>query len=229
MEKNYMEMLYMVKDEFSFFVHGRKYKFSKNSLGFLSNKSRFRILLVWIVTSPWFDKIILILIIGNSICLGAKDYLDPENLTDWNKNIDMLDPYFTVAFCVECVLKILGMGFFMGKGAYLKDVWNWLDFIVVVSSVLEIWFPSLTSLKIFKLFRPLRSLNNVKSMKVLVDTLFKSMMSLSGIMGLAIFFFTIFAILGISQWRGLTHFRCRITEAPVDGDWLTVEGDTQSC
>ena len=224
-----MEMLYMVKDEFSFFVHGRKYKFSKNSLGFLSNKSRFRILLVWIVTSPWFDKIILILIIGNSICLGAKDYLDPENLTDWNKNIDMLDPYFTVAFCVECVLKILAMGFFMGKGAYLKDVWNWLDFIVVVSSVLEIWFPSLTSLKIFKLFRPLRSLNNVKSMKVLVDTLFKSMMSLSGIMGLAIFFFTIFAILGISQWRGLSHFRCRATEFPVDGDWLTVEGDTQPC
>ena len=97
----------------------------------------------------------------------------------------------------------------MGKGAYLKDAWNWLDFIVVVSSVLEMWFPTLNSLKIFKLFRPLRSLNNVKSMKILVDTLFKSMMSLSGIMGLAIFFFTIFAILGISQWRGLSHYRCR--------------------
>ena len=154
--------------------------------------------LVWIVTSPLFDKIILLLIIANSVCLGARNYLDPENLTDRNKNIEMIDPYFTVAFCIECALKILAMGFFMGKGAYLKDVWNWLDFIVVVSSVLEIWFPSLNGLKIFKLFRPLRSLNNVKSMKILVDTLFKSMMSLSGIMGLAIFLFTIFAILGIS-------------------------------
>ena len=84
MQKDYEEMLFKVKDEFSFFVHGRKYKFSKNSLGFLSNKSRVRILLVWIVTSPWFDKIILFLIIGNSVCLGAKDYLDPENLTKWN-------------------------------------------------------------------------------------------------------------------------------------------------
>ena len=48
-------------------------------------------------------------------------------------------------------------------------------------------------------------------------------------MGLAIFFFTIFAILGISQWRGLSHYRCRITEFPVDGDWLAVEDDLQLC
>ena len=62
-------------------------------------------------------------------------------------------------------------------------------------------------------------------MQVLVETLFSSMKSLGGIMGLAIFFFTIFAILGISQWRGLSHYRCRITEFPVDGDWLAVEDD----
>ena len=114
----------------------------------------------------------------------------------------------------------------MGGGAYLKDAWNWLDFIVVVSSLVGLIIDGVQFLKIFRLFRPLRALNNVKSMKILVDTLFKSLLSLGGIMGLAIFFFTIFAILGISQWRGLSHWRCRMTEFPVDGDWLTVPGDT---
>ena len=121
------------------------------------------------------------------------------------------------------------MGFFIGKGAYLKDAWNWLDFVVVASSFLEAYLSNVSGLRTFRLFRPLRSLNNIKSMQILVETLFMSMMSLGGIMGLAVFFFTIFAILGISQWRGLTHFRCRQTEFPVDGDWLTLEDDTSLC
>lgn len=90
------------------------------------------------------------------------------------------------------------MGFIMGKGAYLKEAWNWLDFIVVVSSLLEAYLNNLSGLRTLRLFRPLRTLNNVKSMQVLVETLFSSMMALGGIMGLAVFFFTIFAILGIS-------------------------------
>jgi len=121
------------------------------------------------------------------------------------------------------------MGFFIGKGAYLKDAWNWLDFIVVVSSLLEQYISNVSGLRTFRLFRPLRSLNNVKSMQILVETLFRSMMSLGGIMGLAIFFFTIFSILGIAQWKGLTHFRCRLTEFPENGDWLPNLKDHKLC
>lgn len=212
----------LINDEVSFDVHGKRYMFSKNSLGFLSNRSPFRIALVWIITWPVFDKLILLLIILNSLGLGLKDYRDPDNLTYKNQFIDYFDIYFTVAFCIEAGLKIMAMGFFLGKGAYLKDAWNWLDFIVVVSSLLEQYISNVSGLRTFRLFRPLRSLNNIKSMQILVETLFRSMMSLGGIMGLAVFFFTIFAILGISQWRGLSHYRCRITEFPVDGDWLPV-------
>ena len=104
----------LIKDDVSFHLHGKRYKFSKSSLGMLSNKSPFRIATVWIITWPVFEKMILILIILNSLALGMKDYLDPENLTEWNKWIDYFDIYFTVAFCIECVLKIIGMGFYVG-------------------------------------------------------------------------------------------------------------------
>ena len=134
----------------------------------------------------------------NSLGLGIKDYMDPDNLTKRNQWIDSFEIYFTVAFCIECVFKIISMGFIMGKGAYLKDSWNWLDFTVVVSSLLEQYVSNVSFLRILRLFRPLRTLSSVRSMQILVEILFRSMMALGGIMGLAVFFFTIFAILGIS-------------------------------
>ena len=153
-----------IKDEVTFMAHGLEYKLSKNSLGFLNNKHKFRIILVWFVTWKPFDHLILLLIILNSMCLGFKDYLDPQNKTEWNQWIDSFEPYFTVAFCIECVMKILAYGFIIGKKAYLKEAWNWLDFIVVIVSLLEQYIPNASGLRTFRLFRPLRSLNNVKSM-----------------------------------------------------------------
>lgn len=73
-----------IKDEVTFECHGKRHKFSKNSLGFLDNKSKFRICVVWIITWSYFDKAVLFLIILNSAGLGLKDYLDPNNETEWN-------------------------------------------------------------------------------------------------------------------------------------------------
>ena len=40
----------------------------------------------------------------------------------------------------ECLIKIFGMGFVMEKGTYLRDYWNIIDFIVVVTSfILKIY------------------------------------------------------------------------------------------
>jgi hypothetical protein len=40
--------------------------------------------------------------------------------------------FFSVAFTIEFFLKAIGMGFIHHKNAYLRDGWNWIDFIVVV-------------------------------------------------------------------------------------------------
>jgi hypothetical protein len=60
------------------------------------------------------------------------------------------------------------------------------------------------------------------SMKILLGTLFESVLSLGGILGLAIFCFTIFSILGVSIWNGKGHYRCYTTPEPVDGEWELV-------
>ena len=58
------------------------------------------------------------------------------------------------------------------------------------------------------------------SMKLLLGTLISSVAQLGGIMGLASFFFAIFAILGVSLLAGISHYRCYKTEKPnADGTW----------
>ena len=77
------------------------------------------------------------------------------------------------AFGIECVSKIIGMGFIIDKGSYLRDPWNWLDFMVVISSLLtEIpAMKSFSGMRTFRLMRPLRSLTTMPSMRILISTL----------------------------------------------------------
>lgn len=145
--------------------------------------------------------------------------------------MEYFEPFFVWAFLSECVFKILAMGFLLDKRAYLSEAWNWLDFIVVVSSLLANlpFMKNFSGLRTFRLFRPLRSLTTLRQMKILIGTLFSSLKKLGGVMGLALFFFSIFAILGISQWAGLGHFRCRLTEFPVNGEWPIDPTDDRLC
>jgi hypothetical protein len=46
---------------------------------------------------------------------------------------------------------------------------------------------------------------------------------------MAIFFFLIFAILGVSLFDGSLYFRCRTTPAPVNGVWPLAPGIVQLC
>ena len=66
-------------------------------------------------------------------------------------------------------------------------------------------------------------------MKLLVGTLLASISQLGEILLFACFFFLIYAILGVSLWTGLAHYRCRETAAPVNGDWPVSPDDTRLC
>jgi hypothetical protein len=138
---------------------------------------------------------------------------------------------FTLFFTFECCVKILSMGIIVGNESYLRDGWNWLDFTVVVTALLQSLpgFGNVSAIRTFRLFRPLRSLSAIPTMKILVNTLLNSVSQLSNILVLDTFFILTFAIFGLQMWEGVTHFRCRQTPYPVDGDWKVVEGDENIC
>jgi len=68
--------------------------------------------------------------------------------------------------------KILGMGFLVNKGAYLRDPWNILDFTIVVSAYIPMVINSsainITVLRSLRVLRPLRAISSIKALKVLI-------------------------------------------------------------
>lgn len=84
------------------------------------------------------------LIIVNSIMLAIDNPLaDPESPTI--VFVSYLDNCFTILFTIECLIKIIAMGFLFnnstlhekGISPYIRDPWNMLDFVVVVASLLD--------------------------------------------------------------------------------------------
>lgn len=156
--------------------------------------------------------------------LAMTDYGDriygTEYISERNQTMATYDMAFSIIFTFECVSKILAMGFILHRKSYLHDIWNWLDFFVVMISVIG-WIPgidgnsSLKSLRTFRILRPLRSINSMPRMKVLIKTLLESLIGLVNVGLFLAFVFTIFAIFGTHQFQGAQYKRCRLTEQPV--------------
>ncbi|KAA0159275.1 hypothetical protein FNF28_05910 [Cafeteria roenbergensis] len=211
------------KNKPNFAVHDKKLKFAKNSLFCLDESSSFRWSVVWLIAHPVFELVILLLIIANSIVLAMTNYSEVtangqlDTSDPFNRAVDESELVFTTLFAIEMVLKIIAMGFVLERGAYLRDPWNVLDFIVVMAGLLGLipGLPNVSALRAIRVLRPLRSLTIVPGMRLLVMSLLRSIPALLEVLLLLLFAFAIFGILGLQLWAGLFHARCRLTEAPV--------------
>jgi hypothetical protein len=197
-------------------------KHCQKSLYIFDLNSRFRKVSLSIVESTWFDRLILLLIVANSVLLANEDPHYKDALV--NRLLVESEYYFTVAFTAEFLVKVVAMGFFVDANSYLRDAWNWLDFIVVVSGLVTIAFQSmvaatggggLTFLRTFRVLRPLRSLSALPGVRALVDTVILSLPRLANVCFLGVFLFVTFGILGINFWGGVMHRRCRLVPQPL--------------
>ncbi|KAL4431571.1 hypothetical protein ABPG74_017276 [Tetrahymena malaccensis] len=159
-----------------------------------------------IVNHPIFTVISLAVIVFNSIML-AKD--DPTTNADNNASIDLA---LLIIYTVEMGLKILAYGFIFAKNAYIKEGWNVIDLIIIVTG----WLPyvvssnsfNLSALRSLRVLRPLRSISKVKVLNQLVTALFSSIPLLKDAFIILLFFFTVFAIAGLQLFTGQLKTRC---------------------
>lgn len=120
-------------------MHGKKRLYERRSLFLFDGKSKFRYALVWFIEWKVFDHFILFCIFLNSITLATFDYGDRDSLTLRNIVIEKAGVAFNAIFTFECVCKILALGFIVHRRSYLRDGFNIIDFLVVVSGVLELF------------------------------------------------------------------------------------------
>jgi hypothetical protein len=171
-----------------------------------------------VVANPYFDAFILFLILVNSILLALYQYRQPGcTFNELSDNV--IDPILLGFFTCECGLKIIAWGLFCsvkGHTAYLLDAWNWLDFVVVVTGWIFLVAngDGFAFLRVFRVLRPLRSLTMLREMRVLVNTVLKSIPRLFDVTLMGLFIFTVFAIIGITLWNGIFYRQCRSIPQP---------------
>lgn len=173
-EEQFLDKAFLSACKFE--VHGKVVFYDERSLFCLHSSYTIRKKLVWLVEWKWFENFVTAIILANSVTLALNDYHDrlEENYqSKRNAILDKLDQVFTAIFLVECFCKITAMGFILHKKAYLRELWNWLDFFVVSISIIAL-IPgietnsSLKAIRTFRIVRPLRSINAMPRMRSLI-------------------------------------------------------------
>lgn len=213
-----------------FEFYGKTLNYSKTSLFLFDQGNPFRVICVRIVAHPWFDRFILLLIALNSLVLALTDWsvIDKDPTSDevgepiaegsWrNTLLYESEIVFTSFFTLEFALKVVAQGFYLKPGAYLRDPWNILDFVVVVTSLMTSIpsMPKMTAIRVFRVLRPLRSVSALPGLQKLVVSMLKSVPQLVSVVIVLMFIFTVFGIFGVQIFAGKQHARCRLTPYPV--------------
>ena len=176
-----------------------------HSLCILSATTPIRKFCIHLIQNPWFDKAILLLICISSIFLALDEPSLSEN-SMLKQFLVVADIVITILFCIEMIVKIIAMGLIVHDGSYLRSGWNVLDGSIVIISVFNLFFDGLSFVKGFRALRalrPLRMVSRFKNMKVVVNAIFATIPALSNVVLITLFFFFIFGIVAVQQFKGL--------------------------
>ncbi|KAM9848256.1 voltage-dependent R-type calcium channel subunit alpha-1E [Aulostomus maculatus] len=167
-----------------------------------------------IIEWPPFEYMILATIIANCIVLALEQHLPGEDKTPMSKRLEKTEPYFIGMFCFEAGIKIIALGFVFHKGSYLRNGWNIMDFIVVLSGILAAAGAhmnnsvDLRTLRAVRVLRPLKLVSGIPSLQIVLKSIMKAMVPLLQI-GLLLFFaILMFAIIGLEFYSGKLHYTC---------------------
>lgn len=133
-----------------------------------------------VVEHRHFEQATLVLIIVSSgtLALEDKQLVERPNL---RKVLDILDTIFTVIFSLEMILKWTAFGL----RRYFGNIWSWLDFVIVVVSLVNLMasifgsgkiqaLKTMRTLRAMRGLRPLRALQRFQGMRVVVNALIQA-------------------------------------------------------
>merc|ERR1712166_1567368 len=171
-----------------------------------------------------FDHFILLLI-GLNSCTMA---LERRGIGDGERMVlDIINYTFSGFFVLELVVKVVALGVYGKKNAYLGDGWNRLDGFLVTLSMVDLTFTLakvdggsmlsiLKILRILRALRPLRVINKAPKLKKIVGCMVEACKSMTSTMVIVAFIFLIFSIFGVNLLGG-KMYHCTSTDDTCDG------------
>lgn len=199
------------------------------SLYLFSKSSKVRVFAAQMVSHPKFEAVIIVLIVLSSLKLIVETYFDENADPAILRAFRILDYFFNAVFIFEAALKIIKMGLINDEGSYLKDNWSVMDFIIVISSIIDMSFSQINIfvIKIFRTLRPLRFISRNQNMKIIVNSLLGSLGPLLNVLIVILLVWIIFGILGMNfmgekqQFCNIDNFYrvSKETCQTIGGEW----------
>ncbi|XP_056643346.1 voltage-dependent calcium channel type A subunit alpha-1 isoform X14 [Diorhabda sublineata] len=198
-----------------------------SSLFLFSEENPIRRYTRFIIEWPPFEYAVLLTIIANCVVLALEEHLPFHDKTMLAQKLEKTENYFLGIFCVEASLKILALGFVLHRGSYLRNVWNIMDFFVVLTGLLtsipqDYIDLDPRALRAIRVLRPLKLVSGIPSLQVVLKSIIKAMAPLLQIGLLVLFAIVIFAIIGLEFYSGALHKTCyslyNIEEIVKEGD-----------
>uniref|UniRef100_A0A671XXI7 Sodium channel protein n=1 Tax=Sparus aurata TaxID=8175 RepID=A0A671XXI7_SPAAU len=162
-----------------------------------------RIAIKILIHSYPFNMIIMCTILTNCIFMTFSD--PPE----WSKQVEYT---FTGIYTFESLTKIVARGFAIDGFTFLRDPWNWLDFMVISMAYITefVDLGNVSALRTFRVLRALKTISVIPGLKTIVGALIQSVKKLSDVMILTVFCLSVFALIGLQLFMGNLRQKCVI-------------------
>jgi voltage-gated sodium channel len=145
-----------------------------------------------IATSAWFNWVIIGLIIATAILVGLET--SPTVVAfagDW---FVPLNNFILMVFVLEAAIKIVAE--WPKPGRYFRDGWNVFDFTIVVLSLLPFAGEAAMVARLLRLLRVVRLISTIPELRLIVNTLMRSIPSMGNVILLMSIIFYVYAVVG---------------------------------
>ncbi|XP_058166625.1 sodium channel protein para isoform X47 [Anopheles ziemanni] len=163
-----------------------------------------------LIENKYFETAVITMILLSSLALALEDVHLPQRpiLQDV---LYYMDRIFTVIFFIEMLIKWLALGF----KVYFTNAWCWLDFIIVMVSLINFvaslcgagGIQAFKTMRTLRALRPLRAMSRMQGMRVVVNALVQAIPSIFNVLLVCLIFWLIFAIMGVQLFAG-KYYKC---------------------
>ncbi|XP_075261177.1 sodium channel protein type 4 subunit alpha-like [Convolutriloba macropyga] len=177
-----------------------------NSLFVIPPTSMIRNGCIYILSSQWFEVFITICILINGFFLGIE------------ANVYFLECLFQFLYTCEMIMNVVARGFIIGRKCYLHDIWNIIDFSIIVFSYVyfvfelldkeEAFAVNLQALRAVRILRAFKTLSAIKGLRKIINALLKSIRNLMEVLLLSGFIIFVTAVVCIQLFGGVLRNKC---------------------
>ena len=168
-----------------------------------------------VMWSSWFNTVILLCIFGSCVTLAIENYQDPTDPI--NDPLLYFDIIFTAIFGFEMLIKWVALGVAAHPRSYFRSGWNWMDFIIVITSIVAIVMQyvstqdigALGALRVLRALRAIRAVRMVEhfgQLKKACRSIVQSLEKIGGIAIIGVVIFYCFAITGTALFKGQMNY-----------------------